>query len=371
MRLVISGYYGYGNIGDEAILAALITELRRRHPEAELTVLSSAPEATSAQYEVEAVSRWSLPAIWRALRGADLLISGGGGLIQDTTSTMSPLYYLGILRLARLTGTPYMIFAQGLGPLRCTLTRWATARCFRRAAAITVRDEQSAHLLADLGVTSPPAAVTADPALLLEPCAPEHARELLATYALAADRPLIGVSLRSWPQAELVTPAAALIRHLRESLAAQVLLIPFQPEQDLALAWRLASEAGGQVAILDQPISPLELLGIITQLGLLVSMRLHGLIFAAARQVPALALGYDPKVAAFAARAGQPLIELPGLSTDSLAREASRLWETRAERASQRQEAAQRLRQAAAVNFDILANLLAGPSRSEQHVRAG
>ena len=359
MRIVISGYYGYGNLGDEAILAAMTAELHRRHPEAQLTVLSHTPEATASQYGVEAVSRWSLPAVWRTLRSADLLISGGGGLIQDATSALSPLYYLGLLRLAGLAGTPYMIFAQGLGPLRHSLTRWATARCFRHAAAITVRDEQSAQLLADLGVTTPPCEVTADPAVLLEPAQSTHIEELLVRYGLSAEQPLIGIAVRSWPGVEPVPPTATLLQYLDRSLAAQVILIPFQPEQDSGLAQQLASETRGHIAILDPPPEPREMLGIISRLDLLISMRLHGLIFAAAAQLPAVAVAYDPKVAAFAARAHQPMIRLSDLSGDRLVREVQKLWESRAQQAARRRDAARSLRQAAADNFEILAEVVA------------
>ncbi len=356
MHLVISGYYGYGNTGDEAILAALTDELRRRYPGVHLTVLSASPEATARQYGVEAISRWSLPAIWRALRGADLLISGGGGLIQDATSRTSPLYYLVIPRLARLAGTPYVIFAQGLGPLRHWFTRWATARCFRRAVAITVRDEPSAQLLSQLGVTTPPVEVTADPALLLKPCPPHRTDELLRELGLSEAAPLIGIALRSWAGFDVVEPAAALIRHLHQSQAGQVLLIPFQPEEDLNLAWRVASEAAAPVTILDRPLDPRGLLGVVSRLDLLVSMRLHGLIFAAATHVPTLALSYDPKVEAFASRAGQPTIELAELTRQRLVEKVEELRSARAQHVDELRQHAAQLQQAAARNFEVLAS---------------
>ena len=364
MRIVISGYYGFGNSGDEAILAALIAELQRRLPAAQLTVLSAAPQATTSQYGVAAVARWSPQAVWRALRGAELLISGGGGLIQDTTSALSPLYYLAILRLARLVGVPYMIFAQGIGPLRSHLVRRATARCFRRAAAITVRDEQSAQLLAELGLTAPQPEVTADPAVLLAPCPPARTRRLLAERGLAPGTPVVGLALRSWPGTDVARPAAALIRHIREAYSAQALLIPFQPEQDLSLAWQVAGEAKGHARILEPAVTPQELRGVISRLDLLVSMRLHGLIFAAAAEVPALAVVYDPKVAAFAGRAGQPMMGLSDLEAERLIGAVAQLWESRAQGSGARHQAAEDLRRAAARNFDILAALL-GPSASQ------
>jgi len=353
MRLMISGYYGYGNTGDEAILAALTDELRRRYPDVQLTVLSADPEATARQYGVEAIPRWSLPAIWRTLRSADLLISGGGGLIQDATSRLSPLYYLAILRLARLAGTPYMILAQGLGPLRHWFTRWATACCFRRAAAITVRDEPSAQLLSQLGVTALPVEVTADPALLLQPCPPQRTDELLREFGLSESAGLIGIALRSWAGFDVVRPVAALIRHLHQPQAGRVLLIPFQPEEDLNLAWRVASEAAAPVTILDQALAPRELLGIISQLDLLVSMRLHGLIFAASAQVPAIALSYDPKVEAFASRADQPMIALTELTPERLIRQTDSL-----QQAEKLEEKARQLSSAAGRNFAVLDTLL-------------
>ncbi len=358
MHLVISGYYGYGNTGDEAILAALTDELRRCYPDVQLTVLSAAPEATARQYGVEAIPRWSLPAIWRALRGADLLISGGGGLIQDATSRLSPLYYLAILRLARLAGTPYMIFAQGLGPLRCRLTRWATARCFHHSAAITVRDEPSAQLLSQLGVTTPPVEITTDPALLLTPCPSHRTDELLRELGLSESTELIGIALRSWADFDVVRPAAALIRHLHQSQAGRVLLIPFQPEEDLNLAWRVASEAAAPVTILDQALEPRELLGVVSRLDLLVSMRLHGLIFAASAQVPAIALSYDPKVEAFASRAGQPTIELAELTPDELIRQADSLQQAGGKQEEKLEEKAGQLHSAAGRNFAVLDALL-------------
>ncbi len=361
MRLLISGYFGFGNIGDEAILAATVEQLRMQRPGDELVVLSVNPSRTQAQYDVIAAPRWSLSAIWRQLRAADLLICGGGGLIQDTTSFLSPLYYLGVLALARAAKTPYMIFAQGIGPLRRRLMWRLTASATAQAQAVTVRDEQSAQLLRyGLGVAEPPAQVTADPALLLSPGSAERTEELLASCGVSAETPLIGISLRSWPQLEIEEAVAGLIHYLRDEIGAQVLLIPFQSGEDTSLAWRVAGAGGSAVAILEGITEPRDLLGVISSLDLLVSMRLHGLIFAASTAVPAVGIAYDPKVDYFAQTAEQIVVKPDEVSSQRLIQAVDELWTTSRSDSAHRQQLASRLRRRAERNFEILDEVLAG-----------
>src|SRR5690625_4995271 len=163
MRVLISGYYGYGNFGDEALLAGLLSLIRELG--AEPLVLSGQPDRTRAEHGVEAVHRYrGLPA---ALRRADALISGGGGLLQDRTSARSLSYYLGVLRLARLAGLRTMVYGQSIGPLS-----GAGRRRLKRVLSripVAVRDTLSIELLGELGIS---AQLVADPALLLKKAGP-------------------------------------------------------------------------------------------------------------------------------------------------------------------------------------------------------
>ena len=127
-NILISGYYGFDNIGDESILRTLVTSLRERIPDCSLTVLSHDPAATREKYGVEAVERMSPLAIARAVRRCDMLISGGGSLLQDVTSSKSLHYYLAIIRFAQLLGKKVFIYSQGIGPIEKDADRRATAR---------------------------------------------------------------------------------------------------------------------------------------------------------------------------------------------------------------------------------------------------
>ncbi len=117
MRLVLSGYYGFYNVGDEAILQSIIQALHEEDPTLELVVLSNDPDYTRKMYGVEAVNRWDIRAIYKEIKRSNGLISGGGSLLQDKTSIKSILYYTGIMRIARFLKKPYYIYAQGIGPI--------------------------------------------------------------------------------------------------------------------------------------------------------------------------------------------------------------------------------------------------------------
>ena len=116
-RFVLSGYYGFGNLGDEALLQVIVERLRARWPGCAVDVLSAAPERTARTYGVDATPRMDLARVNAAIGRADVVLSGGGGLLQNVTSLRSLLYYAGVIRSAIRAGKPTMVFAQSIGPL--------------------------------------------------------------------------------------------------------------------------------------------------------------------------------------------------------------------------------------------------------------
>src|SRR5690606_10000284 len=159
LRILLSGYYGLGNLGDEAILAGLAGALRERG-HAPL-VLSGDPAATEAEHGL--LARHRTRGLLGALASADVVVSGGGGLLQDKTSARSLSYYLWIVRLARWFGRPVAVYGQSFGPLSPA----GRARVQRelRGVPLFLRDQQSLRLAADLGLD---ASLVGDAALLLE-----------------------------------------------------------------------------------------------------------------------------------------------------------------------------------------------------------
>jgi polysaccharide pyruvyl transferase CsaB len=359
MRLLISGYYGFGNTGDEAVLAAMIDGLRRHVPSAELCVLSGNPALTAREYGVQAADRWRTGSIWHELRQSDFLIQGGGGLLQDTTSHNSAMYYLSVLHLARLARRPYMVFAQGIGPLNSPFLRGLTARALRRAKAITVRDEGSAQMLRDWGVRKPEISVTADPGLLLESADEDRRRRLLSTLDLRPDQPYMAIALRAWPGlGDFLPHLVELLRQRDEAL----LVLPFQFEQDLPLALELSRALPTRVHLPRNLLSPADALSVIRGSRAVIAMRLHAMIFAASQCTPALALAYDPKVDAFCHEVGQPVLQLREATTGRL---AAALEECQQEdRMALLQSRLADLKQAAEHNFEILASVL--PQKSKR-----
>lgn len=320
MRLLLSGYYGLGNLGDEAILAGLAPALARRG--VELTVLSGDPAATAAMHGVRAAHRLlGAPA---ALLGANAFVSGGGGLLQDVTSGRSLDYYLGLLRAARLLGKRTVVYAQSLGPLS-PAGRDKVARALR-GVPLAVRDELSLSLAAELGLA---AELVGDPALLL-PVPPSTASEDPGSAETVVTGSA-GVLLVPRGGHERFNLALA---RLAGSLAADgqsVAALAMQPELDgpAVAALRAAAPAVEPLTA----ATPQEALARIAAARLVVSVRLHGCILAALAGVPFVALAYDPKVAGFAALAGAEVVapEAPDEELLDACRRATRIADARRE----------------------------------------
>lgn len=306
--IVISGYYGFENLGDEAVLAGLLAGLREEISGVDPVVLSGNPAQTAALHGVDAIPRMNGQAVRVALRRAGLLISGGGSLLQDVTSFRSPLYYLWVLRQARRLGVPAMMLAQGVGPLDRPLTRWLARRELDRLAAITVRDAGSAAYLAALGVTRPPVEVTADASFLLTPDVSARLDDWW-TARMPAGRPVIGAALRPWqsPAAgERYTAIADALAVVARAAGAVILFLPMQRDTDLGIAEEMSGWTPADNRVCDLPLAPREMLAAVGRCDVMLGMRLHALIFAVHRGVPAAGIAYDPKVRDFAAAAGLP-----------------------------------------------------------------
>ncbi len=300
--VLLSGYYGFDNIGDEAVLAAIVQQLKQHLPGVPFVVLSNDPAATKRNHGVIAVNRWDWRAVRQAMKECGLFISGGGSLLQDVTSLKGLIFYIAQILLARFYHKPVMIYAQGLGPLHGTISRFMVRWTLNRCQAITWRDEHSLALAREIGVKRP-MQVVCDPVLAWQP-----------EETVLPDLPTgkkIAFSLRPWAGME---KDLAALTHLGDALAKQgyhIVLLPFHKDEDRNIQQQLA-DTMSEPAFLLPDLPPASAWAVLGQMDLVVGMRLHALIMAAAQGVPSAALSYDPKVTAFMKATGQQIAGYSG-----------------------------------------------------------
>jgi polysaccharide pyruvyl transferase CsaB len=356
-RIVISGYYGFGNTGDEAVLAGMLATFSQLALNFEITVLSADPDRTIVEHPgVDSVHRYSIPSVIKAMRRADLVVSGGGSLLQDVTSARSAKYYLFILKLAQFLRRPTMIYAQGIGPLERQGIRRSVARVLNRSKLITVRDSDSRTLLESIGVIKPPVYITADPSFLIEPDI-EAAGDLIDKHGLSG-KELIGVALRPWMGDKWLSTAIEGISGACEELGVIPVTIPMQESEDFEVSKSLSTGM-----MLSGAGNARMIKGIIAQCGLLVGMRLHSLIFASDVGVACVPIAYDPKITAFASSIGrEPGMDVTSPDAGKLKDSIVNAWNEREMLSASMGEYANRLRAKALESGEHLAGLL-GPSQ--------
>lgn len=365
-RVLVSGYYGCGNAGDEAMLAGLIEGFRQLAPQAELVVLSGNPAGTTAEHAVMAVPR-GLRSTWRQVRMSDLLVSGGGGLLQDVTSWRSPLYYLAVMQFARwarrpaVGAPPVACIGQSVGPLRRPLIRRLARAVLSGVQVIAVRDERSREAVRELGLGRE-AEVTADLAFLLP--APKEdeiagARRLVGLPEEAG--PVAAIALRPSPAEgprDLASRLGAAIGGACDELGLKPVLLAMQRSQDLGFA-RLAAAAMPVEAVIAPPMSARQLLALTAGCDLVIGMRLHALIFAALAGVPLVGISYDPKVDGLMEQLGlRAATSVERLDGSALSRSIIETWERRGEMARSLAGRAERLRAMALRNVELALSAL-------------
>ncbi len=298
MNFLINGYFGFANAGDEAVLAAMIGALKTQRPDATFCATAGDVSATRTLHGCEAVGRQSPRELMEAIKRCDVFLSGGGSLLQDVTSVRNVVYYTGVLRMARLSGKPAMMYAQGVGPLKSPISRKLARAAFQGAEIATVRDPASAQLLREIGVTRA-VEITADPVWSLAP-APGVQRGPKRWV----------IALRSWPGASegAIPELIAALRTAATAAGATLKFLTMQPGPDDEILNGLV-EASEKLEVKGKTTA--ELVALAGSGDLMIAMRLHALIFAASQGVSTVALNYDPKVSALATLLGAPSLGSP------------------------------------------------------------
>ncbi|USG64254.1 polysaccharide pyruvyl transferase CsaB [Brevibacillus ruminantium] len=308
-RILISGYYGFNNAGDDVVLYGIISALRREQPNMSLAVLSNQPERTTSLFGIPAYNRWSLPVILRELMKSDMLVMGGGTLMQDVTSPRSVLYYLGIVSIAKMLGKPVVFYAQGFGPILKPISRRLIKQVVNRVDVITVRDYESGDDFQACGVTKAPIYVTADPAMTISPddISSDRGRELLQALFADLSKPLVAISVRDWKQEQAFKEVIARASDLFLDKGWNVLFLPMHYPSDLAPSREIIGMMNRPGAkLLDEAVTFHDIMSVLKQCDYVVGMRLHSLILACMLQTPFTGISYDPKIDRFVERAGMP-----------------------------------------------------------------
>ena len=359
--VVMSGYYGFKNAGDEAILQSIYQNISAVSADISITVLSSDPEDTKARYGCKAVDRFNILRALRAIRRCDALVSGGGSLLQDFTSTRSLLYYLFIISAAKRMGKKVMIYANGIGPVSKKANRRRVRSVISRADVVTLRDPASLDELRGMGVTRDDMLITADPVFTMSGASPEEARRLLTDHGVPPG-PFITVSIRDWPGIDGFCPKiASVCDSVYEKTGRGVVFISMQPGRDAEVSRRVQGLMKNPSHVLEGRFTARELMGIIGESDIMLAMRLHALIFAARMNVPFAGLVYDPKVTAYTDALKMPSAgDVAGFDADVALETVLQLLENRDEYAGILKQKSLELEAAAKEDPALLLALLEG-----------
>ena len=298
-NVAISGYYGFDNFGDEAILACIVDYLRFQG--ANIAIFSNNPKKTSAMYQTYSVKNFNLLSVFSTLVNSDVLISGGGSLLQDVTSFKSLVYYSLVIKMAQALRKKVIIFAQGIGPLKSNFSERIVKDVLSKADLITVRDEKSLERVKNWGLNG---ILVSDPVFSID--LPPHIQ----------DTGVVGVQLRDCKTMNDVLLNKLADKIIEEFPDKKVELYAFQKSIDLKICklfekmLKLRNPAI-QTEILHS-MNQNDFIMKISQLDYFIAMRFHAVLVAIKCGVKTLAINYDTKVMKLAYEALVPILTMNG-----------------------------------------------------------
>ena len=293
-KYIVSGYIGFDNFGDEAIAKVLTDRLKKSGAE-KITLISSNPQKTA---QIHQVASCKMLDFWKSLCEADVLVSGGGSLLQDVTSVKSLIYYLSVIYSALILGKKVEIFAQGIGPINSKIGQILTRFALSRADKISVRDKKSQELLKKWGIESE---LVKDPILELEL---PHKNQI----------GVVGIQLRNYPTLTdkfLNRLAEEVIKNFADK---KIQIISLQDSVDLEVCEKFArilkiNGRENNVEVVNN-LTINDVFECIANLEYLVAMRFHANVVGIKAGVKTLAINYDIKVKKLAEEYNIPIVQM-------------------------------------------------------------
>ncbi|SIR73228.1 polysaccharide pyruvyl transferase CsaB [Haladaptatus litoreus] len=313
-KFVITGFYGAGNTGDEAILQSIINILKKNYDDCEITTLTYSPEETAEKYGVTTIWRPNIGREifninWKsmifAVKEADAVIIGGGGLFQDNHSFLTVPRYLQTAFLAQMLNTPTVIFSIGAGPIKSRVVKRQIKSVVGRSNNITTRDEYSKEVLQDAGIEST-IKISADPVFSLSKDKRGH--QIIDDLVDSNQTKRLGVSLRDY---ELEDGDKEELASFLDALSSdyEIIFIPFgeggsEEVTDREVSEQVNSMMESDAHTIDKIHDPKVIMGMIDSMDFVIGMRLHSVIMAATANKSVLGISYKPKVESVLKRLG-------------------------------------------------------------------
>ncbi len=260
----------------------------------EIVTLSNNPEKTREYHGVSAVDRWHPLVLIRTLRKSDVLISGGGGLLQDNTSTFSLWYYLGIIYLARVLSVPTYVLGQGIGPINKSYNETLLHHTLKDVKGFLVRDDRSCEILKTLGVNEERVIVGEDLAFSL-PGKKKNPDDFLPS----PDKDIVAAALRNdiKGRSDVLRAVSSGLDMLQEKFGVSIVLFSSNSSSDREMNNDIKSATDATCNIIDvDHLSPVQLVEMMRGLDLVIAGRLHTLIFSFISGTPVQGISYDPKM---------------------------------------------------------------------------
>lgn len=325
LTLTVGGYFGCGNLGDDAILSGLTEELHLLAPDVSVQALTGHPHRDSGRFGIRCYHRSNPISVYRAFKSSDFFLCGGGSLLQNITSHRSLFYYLFLLRMAQ-SYCPTVLYACGIGPLMGKKAKEHCKAVLNRCRYISLRDEHSLLLLHQLGTNAALLHLGADAALFMSP--PPKGREfaILHRYIRGSGQKYLAVILRHMEaDSFLFRTLSGSIRIASQRFGLTPLFLCMDQTHD-AYITRLAAHQLGGIAITAREVS--DITALIRASEMAISLRLHGMILASTVGAPTLGISTDEreeKLRAFGKRTCLPVLSPVGLTVALIIEELEKL----------------------------------------------